>query len=473
MKVKAVFGPPGTGKTRYMMDKIAELKEQGHRASEIGFLSFTKAAANEALSRLDISRSDKVSTIHAACFRLLGLSSIQVVDNKRLSQFCDLVGVPFRGGNVEEGSNIEVGDEYLAIIALGKNRLEDLNETYSNSGRPGSPSQFSMFASTYDKWKRANGFLDFTDMLEVYLQRPVSFGCSAVLVDEAQDISPLQWKVIDKLVVGADEVIIAGDDDQSIYVWGGADPKGMVYFEEKYNAERIILDQSWRIPASVHKLATRVIDQIEDRVHKPYRPRLEEGTVQRHSHMSTVKFPADGSIMVLYRNHAIRKDIEKDLIARRIPYTTGGGFTGLFDNKYAHATRTFLKIKRGDTVSEDELNGLYKNCYQKAKVCITERDFAALTRMQLHHAIEYPGWMIDFYRDADMFAPIRIKLSSIHSSKGREADTVILCLAMTTSTFEDYNNDPDAEHRVFYVGITRAKHNLIIVDGFNAYNLPR
>lgn len=473
MQVTAIYGPPGTGKTQRLMDIIEALKKSGHGADDIGFLSFTKAAASEALSRLGIKRSDKISTIHGAAFRLLGLSTAQVVDNHRLTQFCDLMGVPFRGGNVEEGSNIEVGDEYLALIGLAANRLETVMDTYRNSNMPGNGSEFEVFASTYRKWKDSNGYMDFADMLSAFAAAPVPFGASAVLVDEAQDLSPLQWCVIDELVKGATDVYIAGDDDQSIYVWGGADPAGMVAFEKKYNAKRIILDQSWRIPAAVHALSTRIIDQVENRVEKAYKPRDEVGVVEYHSHISSVELPEEGSIMILFRNHAIRREIEKDLIARRTPYATSGGLSGLYENRFAYATRAFQKLKRGESIAEDELNTLFNVASKKAKQQIAERDFASLTATRQHIAIEYPVWMTDFYCEADLFAPVRVKLSSIHSSKGREADTVVLYLSMTTSTYDGYMNDPDSEHRVFYVGATRAKHNLIVVDGFNPYEIPR
>jgi DNA helicase-2/ATP-dependent DNA helicase PcrA len=78
---------------------------------------------------------------------------------------------------------------------------------------------------------------------------------------------------------------------------------------------------------------------------------------------------------------------------------------------------------------------------------------------------------VDFYRDADLSVVPTIRLSTIHASKGHEADRVILLTDMTQRVAETAEKYPDDEIRVFYVGVTRAKHQLDIVEGHNGFNI--
>jgi superfamily I DNA/RNA helicase len=69
MQVHALYGPPGTGKTTELLRRVKTIRDSGVQAERVAFVSFTRAAASEALSRLGLKRSDNVSTIHAMAFR--------------------------------------------------------------------------------------------------------------------------------------------------------------------------------------------------------------------------------------------------------------------------------------------------------------------------------------------------------------------------------------------------------------------
>ncbi len=466
MKAQAVYGPPGCGKTTELMSMIAGFIDMGYTATDIAFLSHTKAAAAEALTRLNLTRSDLVSTIHSQCYRLLDLASAQLVGYTRLKAFADVIGVPIKNGSVDAEDEIQVGDEYLAIYNKARNRMIPPLDEYSESHRPGSLPQFEMFIEGYHNWKRSNGYIDFTDMLERLVARAatIDFRAKIMLVDEAQDLSALQWAVIRVLCRSSEHIIIAGDDDQAIYVWGGADPAGMVLFEEEFDAER-------RILTLVHKVALSIIGQVDERVEKEYLPRAEVGVLRRHGYIHGLKFRHDEDVLFLCRTGAQKKEVEKHFIEQRIPYLNDGGRPGLYQTKIAKAIRIYNKLSNGAAVTAPELQLLLDQTRLNYKAMVKDRLFPAFLKLGRMNALDIPRWSWDFYKTADLDVEPTIKISSIHGSKGREADRVVIHTGMTQRTLAGMDKDPDAEHRVFYVGVTRAKRQLDILEGDNGYNL--
>ena len=98
-------------------------------------------------------------------------------------------------------------------------------------------------------------------------------------IDEAQDLSPIQWKMVEIIKKNSKYVILAGDDDQAIYGWAGADVKK---FQQEISKKDIILPQSYRVPQSVQKIANQILDRIPDlkRVRKQWKARDEKGNVE-------------------------------------------------------------------------------------------------------------------------------------------------------------------------------------------------
>lgn len=473
MTATAIYGPPGTGKTTELMALIAEFIEQGYRPGEIAFLSHTKAAAAEALSRLNLTRSDKVSTIHSQCYRLLGLSSTQTVDFRRLEEFSKLINVPIKNGSIESEEGIEVGDEYLGILSRARNRMVSPLDEYAESDHPGSLPQFKAFYEGYANWKRSNGYIDFTDMLERFLQtgHNAEFDAKVLLVDEAQDLSPLQWAVIRILAKKVEHIVIAGDDDQAIYIWGGADPAGMVTFEQEYKAERRILSQSHRIPGLVHTVALGIIDRISDRVPKEYAPRAEKGRVARFGYIHSLDLKDGEDTLFLCRAGAQKKEVEKYLIQSQIPYLMEGGKPGMYQTKIARAIKLYTKVQQGESMTAQDMELLQTQASPQYRDAVRSRDLKDFLKVGFKRALNIPNYAYDFYANTDLDVEPTIRISSIHGSKGREADRVVVHTGMTLRIQNGMDKSPDEEHRVFYVGVTRAKKRLDILTGENGYDL--
>lgn len=471
MKVYAVYGPPGTGKTTEMLRRVGEAKLRGVQAERIAFMSFTRAAASEALSRLGLKRSNNVSTIHSMCFRALGLKQMQVVDPGKLKEFAEQVGVPVIGKSPEDDEERSDGDAYLDIISYARNTFTDPAEVYDYSDRPGTRAEFNMFIRAYSEWKSTYGFYDFNDMLERAAKRVQKLDAEILFVDEAQDLSPLQWRVIDRFAKGVAEVHVAGDDDQAIYTWAGADPHGMARFTEKYGGTSEVLSQSHRLPATVHEKSQALIRRVTLRVDKKFNPRPDMGLVRIHGNINSVAIEPQEDILFLGRTHSVLREIEKDLIDKRIPYLRESGRPGMYQNKYAKGIIAFKKIERGEALQDFERAHLFNVATTETRVLLERNDYATITKRPFYVALDIPFRVIDFYRDADLDAAPRLRLSTIHASKGHEAERVILLTDTTARVAQTAEVKPDDEIRVWYVGMTRAKHILDIVEGHNGYKI--
>jgi len=133
-----------------------------------------------------------------------------------------------------------------------------------------------------DGYKRANGLLDFTDLIEnVPRDAALAPGNPAVIfADEAQDLNRMQLSLIRKWGERAEYFILAGDDDQTIYSFAGASPDAILD-PDIPDDQKIVLKQSYRVPEAVHELANRLIHRVTRRQEKVYLPRPEHGRVER------------------------------------------------------------------------------------------------------------------------------------------------------------------------------------------------
>lgn len=456
MEVRTIYGPPGCGKTH----DLTILAGQEAIKNQVMMLSYTKAAAAEIVSRIPTIDPDRPkhivgSTLHALAFAELNLTRASVIDNEKLKAFSAATGVQFKQG-IEDDE--QEGDQFRAVLSYSKSTMMTPTDAYDHLGRPGTLNRFDKFLVQYDQWKRTYGYLDFDDMLILATRREYN-PPQIVMLDEAQDCSPLQWSLFERYVEKAKRVYVAGDDDQAIFEWNGADPHGMMRFSKRYNAKARVLDQSHRIPSSVHKFVhDHILSEVEERVEKEFKPREFEGEINRWGSITDVDIrelvKKGESNLILVRDSYRMRAVEEALQNDRILYTIAGDRRSPFESQLFEAVKALQR--------PDEANAAQKAAAVKyARVKGTQWD--ELVRMRKwYHALEVPERMIHIYENSDLFAPIEVRLSTIHQAKGREADNVIADTMLTQRVEESIYFNRDAELRVWYVCLTRAKQSLQI-----------
>lgn len=477
MKTYSIFGPPGTGKTTELVKRI-DLLNNKFPNDKILVISFTRAAAKEISDRAN-GKAD-FSTIHSLCYRLCKISKSQVVTWEHLKELTKFTGIEFRGASIYDEEQT-IGDQMLAIMSLSINRMDpSYKYTYSKISRPpGTLVQFEMVCKSYEKWKHEYGYVDFNDMLLRYDGSPLNY--DHVFIDEAQDLSNLQWSLVDSFIENSNfkTVTIAGDDDQSIYEFSGAQYDGMSKFEQKYNSKRIVLNKSYRLPKRIWELADQQVHKIKNRVEKVYEPLKDGGYAYIHSSLNTVPVSSQVDTLYLYRCHTFRKDVEDHLIANAVPYSViGGAKPGIWDSSWGKAIKIFNDAKLNiencgmDMLTDKDLKILSSRLDSTAKGIFTRQGIAGLIRFEWWDILNAPQKIINYFRVAmynghKIGEKPNIRIATIHGSKGMEADRVILINDVTENVIEEYAKNPDGELRVFYVGMTRAKTELRIIDGSN------
>lgn len=484
-----IYGPPGTGKTTHLL-KLLEQELQQVSPKRVAFLTFTRSARQEILTRTKRADEDLpfCRTIHALCYRLLHVHRGQMVTPRALTLWGKELGLELSGRTPDplaedvygEGAKATVGDRMLALNHLGRHRRVGLRAMLDTNEDPELTWDLaSWFTLAYKAWKVQEGFLDYTDLLVQYYERGSVLDADVLFVDEAQDLSKLQWMVVDKLARDVKRVYLAGDDDQAIFTWAGAS-------SQEFNgrpAEQVkILNQSWRCPRQVMDLAAGITTQIENRVHKDVRPRQAEGEVTDAA-MVTDDLLEAARTFVLFRHHHRGRALAKVLDDLAIPWLGSG--SPLAETRVQLALHAWNRWGRGERANLLETRAAIELADPNyLKVRETEaglsgsevlKDFRPQQdpfrvlriprRDYLRRCLELRGWN-------DLLQP-RVTLQSIHQAKGQEADTVILDLELSRKAWESLLREPDDEHRVWYVGVTRARERLIrlMPGGALAYRL--
>ncbi len=175
--------------------------------------------------------------------------------------------------------------------------------------------------------------------------------------------------------------------------------------------------------------------------------------------------------MILCRTAMAKGRIEKDLIEARIPYRNNGGKPGIYDSQIADAIRIFRKLERGEKISHGEGEKLMRQSNTVTRVELQRETIGPMLKRGIERSLNIPFQQVEFFRDADLDAAPTIRLSTIHSAKGQEADQVVVDTSITERTESEMVKNPDAEARVWYVAVTRTKDQLDIVDSDRSYDL--
>ena len=318
-----IYGPPGTGKTTRLLKEIDKFLETTE-PSKIGYFTFSKNAAThgkeQAALKFKLSMLDDLQyfqTLHSFCFKQLNLNKTLVMQPKHYRELGEKMGIEIEGTQQDEDhdSVFHSKNPYIQLINLARSKEIDPMKYYhlTNNSKI-SHNKLGIIAEELERYKKQNGLIDFPDMIDRFINGHVDETgvkkeyeapkLRVIFVDEAQDLSLIQWKLVRKIEESAVDSFIAGDDDQGIYKWNGAHVNTFINLE----GTREILEQSHRVPQKPFELANKIISKVKNRVAKKYYPKDTEGSVKRCQSLHEIDF-TKGKWLVLATANYMLSDI--------------------------------------------------------------------------------------------------------------------------------------------------------------------
>ena len=551
-KIAYIFGGPGCGKSTYLGGRMVYMFKQGYKADRFIAISFSKAAAkrlgDQARTELVAVPAEQIGTLHAQAWRAIGRPDV-VYNVEHIEKWNELNPALIinlnhiidvredRDGKISGATRQRTKGECKGNVLLERYDLLRGKEVEEERWDP----ELVDFAEAWEEFKGERSLVDFTDMVDLAIRDDADPPGEAVVgfFDEAQDFSPLEARLVRLWSEKLEFSYIAGDDDQTIYAFKGANPDWLI--EAMKHPEKVkILDHSYRLPRRIQAYANDWIQALAKRVPKQFGARDEEGVVReepsyRYSN-PLILLPeleeqvAQGrTVMLLATCRDMLASLLYTLRKRGLPFWNPyalkrGEWNPLRMGPGSTSQRVvcYLAASR-EHHGEQALNWTYwqwwrfmdmliaKDLFQRGAKDLA-RSYAALEQTQhdpvnedfMREVFTPEGWaeFQENYPDLNWLHakatkqfytrlkfPIlivqergleglsqdpKIIIGTIHSVKGGEADVVYLFpdigyaahMAKRISVDEQ-----QAEIRQFYVGMTRAREELILCGASDQYRV--
>ena len=515
----SVVAGAGTGKTRAITHRMAYGVATGvYKPTEVLAVTFTTKAANEMRVRLrELGASGvQARTFHSAALRqarffwpyVYGGEFPEITQSKfplvaeamrRLGKRADTPLLRDLSAEIEwaKVSNI-APTAYAAAAGPARREVADLD-----------PGQVANVLAAYEEVKRDRGRIDMEDILLITaailadderIAARVRQQYRWFVVDEFQDVNPLQSTLLDLWLGGRNDICVVGDPRQTIYSFAGASPKILASFTRTHEgAQRIELVRNYRSTPQIVAAANAVFaragatggvrlesqQEPGDPVsYTGYPDELAEANAVASEiallHRRGVPYR---EMAILFRINAQSEAFEEALGEHSIPYTMRGA-TGFFNRAEVRQAVTLLRgsVRGGEGQSNlvDDVRAIF------AAMGHTDQPPAGAGAVRdrwesLHAIVSMAGDLAEADPAADMAAMVAdldrrieqahapaadgVTLATLHSAKGLEWDAVF-CVGMHEGMMPSIHADTpemvEEERRLFYVGVTRARHDLMI-----------
>ncbi|MGW3819437.1 ATP-dependent DNA helicase UvrD2 [Streptomyces sp. NPDC005046] len=522
-----VLAGAGTGKTRAITHRIAYGVRAGIlQPSSVLAVTFTNRAAGEMRGRLRQLGAGGVQarTFHSAALRQLqyfwpkavGGSLPRLVDRK-IQLVADAAATCRirldRGELRDVTGEIEWSKVTQTIPA-------DYFAAAARAGReaPRDPAEIAQIYSAYEDLKRDRAVIDFEDVLLLTvavlqdrhdIAEQVRSQYQHFVVDEYQDVSPLQQRLLELWLGERDSLCVVGDASQTIYSFTGATPDHLLDFRTRHPGATVVkLVRDYRSSPQVVHLANGLLSQARGRaadhrlelisqrppgaepVYAEYtdEPTEAEGAARRIRDLVASGVPA-GEIAILFRTNSQSEIYEQALADAGVPYQLRGA-ERFFDRpevrKASAALRAAARFGGNDSLLDDvidlpsQVRAVLSGEGWTSKPpagsgAVRERweSLAALVNLAQDFATAKPGATLgDLVAELDERASAQhaptvqgVTLASLHSAKGLEWDVVFLvgvAEGMMPITYAKTDEQIEEERRLLYVGVTRAREHLFV-----------
>ena len=556
-----VLAIPGSGKTTMLLERIKFLSEHID-SSKILNLTFSRIQANDMKKRFD-SKDSNFMTIHAFCYLIIRNylkkynRQVNLIEDEKIYNKFNLVGEIYKSINNKKMSKEDL-NLFFQKVSFMKNSLLDIS--YLEKVEISNAEKIYL---EYEKIKKQKHLLDFDDM-QVYalellndesLLRSIKNKYKYFQLDEGQDTSLLQFKILEKIVMPENNLLVVADDDQSIYSFRASNPTYLLNFTKIYKDAKIMtLDTNYRSGKEIIKLASTFIQQNKNRYKKDFKVnRKNPSQIKIKSFKNFSKEYAyilenidiNENTGILFRNNISAISLISYLLENNIDFSINSKIMDFFESKIFldmvsiinfssdfNDVEIFSEIyyKISSYLSKDDIEKLmykpvnenifdfFENSdiedFKKDALFNIEKKLNHLRKLDIDKKISFIYQSLSYKDYIDMlsrkykeetankdiyieslkyftksfknldqvYEKIKIiekkskslsennlKLSTIHSSKGLEYDTVFV-IDLIKNEFpiildeENYFERLEEERRIFYVAITRAKNSLHLLS---------
>jgi DNA helicase II / ATP-dependent DNA helicase PcrA len=376
-----VLAGAGSGKTKTLVERVAYLLKEGVLPQEILLLTFTNKAAREMLHRVEsvLGRTPQGlwgGTFHHVAHRVLrryakviGMTSNFTILDEEDSR--DLLKLCVKDVRVDTTAHRFPKPRVLkSIISYSRNSQREIDEVVEERHPKFARDAevIKEIAVAYESRKRKANAMDFDDLLMNLLsvlehpdaQQGLAMQFRYVLVDEYQDTNRIQAAIVARFASAHGNVLVVGDDAQSIYSFRAADVGNILRFPEAFPGARTFrIETNYRSTPSILKVANSIIEHNEQQFQKTLRPSRRGGGKPRLVETRSLEDEARaiaqrvlearddgvplGEIAVLFRATHISQFLEMELVKRDIPYDYRGGIR-FFERAHIKDVLAFLKI---------------------------------------------------------------------------------------------------------------------------------